>query len=96
MQTESDTCPQLSNHERTQTTPENRSMNTKYIRKRADWRRKYREVCGIIRFLKGDVAHMPCQGNIIVLRSMQETARIMMDDRREIGNVLRITAYPYV
>lgn len=91
-----DNLPVLSNHGRQPTTPENRNLNTKFIRRRDKWRDDYAHVCECIRFLKNDIKKIPERKAIIMLHSLQVTARTMMDERKTIGEVLRVTAYPYV
>ena len=86
----------LSNHNQQPTTPENRNMNTKFKRKKDKWRADYAHVCECIRYFKADIKRIPERKAVIMLRSLQDTARTMMEDRKTIGEVLRVTAYPYV
>jgi hypothetical protein len=92
----SETLPQISNHDRQPTTLENRNLNTKYIHIRNKWRADYAIVCECIQYFKSDVKKIPTRHGMLMLRSMQETARTMMEKRNHIGEVLRVTAYPYV
>lgn len=81
---------------------EHRKSNLTWIRRRDKWRKQYKSVQDEILWYKEEIAHHHREGqwwianrHLIALRSLQQIATIMMDERAEITMHLKVTSYRY-
>ena len=74
-----------------------RRMNSRAIDKRSRWRTQYSILQDLIREAKQNVRATPeCPRAKMLLRSLQQSAYMMMIDREWITSDLENTAYPWV
>jgi hypothetical protein len=74
-----------------------RRLNSRALDRRSRWRTQYHILQDLIREAKQTVRTNPeCPRSKLMLRSLQQTAHMMMIDREWITADLEVTAYPWV
>lgn len=81
---------------------EHRKQNLYWVRQRDKWRKQYKNLQSEILYYKEEIAYHHREGQwwianryLIALKSLQQIATIMMDERAEITLHLKVTSYRY-